>query len=207
MGRPSQKPNDLKNPPRLTRCPHRSRHSRRVILSTRKFDPTNITVTGFAERGLVATVEQDDAVEEWVRLVVAQNAYGAWVSGKGLSGTDAYLSADPDGDGHNNLKEFALGGDPDNAGDQGTHPTLENKAGVMNFTYLRRVNPAAQGLSYTLLTTTDLGEPSSSWRTDGLGTPVVTPTDPASEFEWVTTPITTTAIPRRLVRLQIGVTE
>ncbi|HEX2749069.1 MAG TPA: hypothetical protein VHM91_13770, partial [Verrucomicrobiales bacterium] len=44
--------------------------------------------------------------------VIAGNAYADWAALHGLTGPDADRNADPDGDGANNLSEFALNGDP-----------------------------------------------------------------------------------------------
>ncbi len=52
-----------------------------------------------------------------LKLVQSGSAYASWASAKGLTGapgssTDPAKDADPDGDGHNNLYEFAFDGDP-----------------------------------------------------------------------------------------------
>lgn len=170
-----------------------------------KVDSGNITIIGFSEQGLNATVEQDDLVEERVQLVVTVSPYGTWATGYGLSGSGAFASADPDEDEIKNLMEFALGGDPTVSSDRGTLPTLNNSGGGAEFTYVRRVNPSTQGLLYTVKSTRDLSLPSSGWGTDGLGTPTVTPID--SEFELVAVPVSTTGVSARFVHLEILLLE
>jgi hypothetical protein len=164
-------------------------------------DPANLVVTGFEERGLSATLVQDDAVDECLKLVLVQNAYGAWASGKGLSGADTHLTADPDADGLNNQAEFIRGSDPDDGSGHGSAPSLESEAGGLEFVYFRQVDQSSEGLSYTVKSTTDLSLPYSSWGVDGLGVPVVTPID--TTLDKVAVPVVTTGESQRFVRMVV----
>ncbi|QBG48085.1 hypothetical protein EGM51_12010 [Verrucomicrobia bacterium S94] len=87
--------------------------------------------------------------------------YEFWADDNGLSGADAAENADPDGDGVINKKEFAYGGDPNDAADRGALPVL-NTAGTSHlgmegfiYTYVKSRDPA-NDLAYELVTTDDL---------------------------------------------------
>lgn len=164
-------------------------------------DPANFVVTGFEERGLHATVVQDDVVDECLTLVLVQNAYGAWAGGKGLSGADAHLTADPDGDGLNNQAEFICGSDPNDGSGHGSAPSLESGAGGLEFVYFRQVDQSSEGLSYTVKSTTDLSLPYASWGVDGLGVPVVTPIDVT--LDKVAVPVVTNGESQRFVHVVV----
>ncbi|MDF7826657.1 acetylxylan esterase [Pontiellaceae bacterium B12227] len=76
-------------------------------------DPNKYSTTGFAEKGLIATVVQDQTNgKDWVELVLTETAYGSWIRGFGLSGADLSMSANPDGDAYTNEKEFIAGLNP-----------------------------------------------------------------------------------------------
>ncbi len=64
-----------------------------------------------------------------LNLVVSGTPYSLWATSKGLTGTtgsatDPAKSADPDGDGVNNLAEFAFNGDPLSGSNNGLHALL-----------------------------------------------------------------------------------
>ena len=56
-----------------------------------------------------------DTIAKQVRIELA-SAYATWASAKGLTAANDAATADPDGDGHNNLAEFAFDGHPLQAG-------------------------------------------------------------------------------------------
>ena len=81
------------------------------------------------------------------------NQYDAWAEGYGLSGTNALMTADPDGDDLDNLSEYALGGDPSDPLDVGMTPveSLYSDGGGdwMNYVYPKRSH-LNSGISYTM---------------------------------------------------------
>ena len=80
--------------------------------------------------------------------VVAQTPYQSWAVGYGLSGANAAVGADPDGDGWSNAQEYAFGLVPNVAGGQ----LVQVPAGGGKITYLQR-----SGVTYVVRSATDLG--------------------------------------------------
>lgn len=74
-------------------------------------------------------------------LTLSQTGYDAWVSERGLTGSDALFESDPDQDGIDNGLEFVLGGEPNpaNAGSNSTPllPTVAHSAGDLVFSFKR----------------------------------------------------------------------
>lgn len=101
------------------------------------------------------------AVTRTVRVLTAAN-YSAQVT-YGLSGANAALSADPDGDQVSNLIEYALGGDPTTNDAHKLQPFVSTSEGKLRLsTVVRSDDPA---VVTTAQTTTDL---KSSWTTKGV---------------------------------------
>jgi len=73
-----------------------------------------------------------------------------YLSSYGLTGADAALTADPDGDGLNNAAEFAFGTNPVAA--TGTPVTVSDSGSNVTITFLGRTT----GVDYVVKTTTDL---------------------------------------------------
>jgi arylsulfatase A-like enzyme len=100
--------------------------------------------------------------------------------------------ADPDGDGRNNFKEYALGGNPRSGVDAGVFPAWSNggtQGGQwLEHVYSRRRDAAVRGLSYQVEHTNDLSVP--GWSTQGVTETRVAPVD--TEFEAVTNRIPVT---------------
>ncbi|MDZ8119968.1 hypothetical protein [Pontiella agarivorans] len=98
-------------------------------------------------------------------LWVEESPYLTWTDSHLLYGSNALWSADPDQDGQNNLIEFGLGGNPTNGPDPETRTTFLPRADLnqMEFTYRRRSQPAAYGLTYQLEHSSDLVTP--NWTT------------------------------------------
>ena len=83
-----------------------------------------------------------------------------------------YLADDHDGDGHGNLYEYALNGDPTNPADQGgVTPGIDATDGTPAFHHLVRKDDA--DLVYTVQSSPDLSP--GSWLDAGLGTPEIRP--------------------------------
>ncbi|NDV62072.1 hypothetical protein G0Q06_06405 [Puniceicoccales bacterium CK1056] len=166
----------------------------------------NITVTGFAGQGLDASVEQDPTDgKDWVRLLLTLNDFGVWADGFGLSGADAFAIGNPDHDTLNNTMEYALGGDPTSGTDGNALPYLlpasGGAPGEFEFFYMRRLDAASRGLTYTVLRSTSLE--SGSWSTAGATETGSTPIN--GNFEEVTVSIA--PADAVFVRLQVDLSE
>jgi mannan endo-1,4-beta-mannosidase len=124
-----------------------------------------VTSNNFADSTLVPGIQSaalDNAqvsnlTFDSITLQALHNTFAQWVAAYGL--LDA--AADPDGDGLNNLTEYALGGNPTNANDDAILPTLSDD---LEYIYRRRTDDPA--LVYWIETTTNLI--SNSWETNGL---------------------------------------
>lgn len=79
--------------------------------------------------------------------------YEQWARDMGI-GQNAPVMGDYDGDGLSNLCEYALGGNPKDARDQGMRPATSLSGGAISFIYPQRVD--ADGLTYTVQTSIDL---------------------------------------------------
>ena len=112
--------------------------------------------------------------------------YYAWIDGFSIAGTDADLFADPDGDGVNNLTEYALGGLPD-LGSDPVRPMIINHTDDLELYYNRRRDADDRGLTYALLRTDDLVDP--VWYTNGVAEAGSLVLD--AEFESVTNTVDT----------------
>lgn len=98
--------------------------------------------------------------------------YDSWTSTYDLSGTNADMEANPDGDAANNLAEYALGGNPTNSSDIGNLPYSEMVAdggtNWLQFVYYMRNDAASRGLTYTPQAATNLVV--GNWTTNGVST-------------------------------------
>lgn len=96
--------------------------------------------------------------------------YAGWTESYGLSDFEADLLADPDGDGANNLLEYALGGNPNVDDAAAILPVFSvvNDGGVNRFEYryLRRLDAVDRGLTYEALREGSLL--SGSWTNAGI---------------------------------------
>ncbi|MFZ4763866.1 MAG: hypothetical protein ACOYMN_02840, partial [Roseimicrobium sp.] len=96
--------------------------------------------------------------------------YSAWQAASfpgGASDADAGLLLDPDGDGNNNLVEYATGGNPLNSSQSGI---ARDVATVGSESYLRLTvakNPAASDVTFEVQATGALND-ANSWSSDGL---------------------------------------
>ena len=93
----------------------------------------------------------------------AESEYDGWTGLFNLSGTNALFTADADGSGFNNLYEYAFGGNPTNADDNGTDPTHALNGDQMEYVYLRRNDT---NLLYAVQVGTNLV--TGSWSTNGV---------------------------------------
>lgn len=125
--------------------------------------------------------------------------YEAWTAGFSLSGDDALMDADPDGDGYNNMLEYGLGGDPATADD-----SIHIPAGAVNGDLFELVHVALtnseSGIDYIVETTTDLV--SGTWTNVGITT-VSAPLGSDPSFDSVTNRISMDGVPAGFLRLRI----
>ena len=138
-----------------------------------------------ASTGITGTPTLDAAITGYVLKVVGntlvlENPYEVWAAANGATGGKA---ADPDGDGYNNLMEFAFGTDPtvNSAGSiaySGVavtatgQPVIEDDGGVYYAVFGRRTDYVAAGLTYTVQFTAGLDQ----WTTS-VTVPTVVATD------------------------------
>jgi hypothetical protein len=128
--------------------------------------------------------------------------YGTWALSNGLSGAAADLSADPDGDGKDNLFEYARGSFPNignsDTSDAANFPRLGTSSAGVDYIYRRRLNA---GLSYMLEASSNLV--SGAWSTNGIFETGIGAVD--TDFEVVTNCIPATDA--GFVRLTIELSE
>jgi hypothetical protein len=179
-----------------------------------KFDNTVAGFTNGQSATATLTIVWDelDGTTDQIELPVRARAwggsnavYGTWALSNGLSGTNANLNANPDGDSANNLVEYALGGNPTNAVSVGYDATAQiiyaSGTNWFNYVYARRRDAAASGLSYTVEAAANLVV--ATWSTNGVtetGTGVVD-----TDFETVANRIQTGDT--GFVRLKIGISN
>ncbi|QHI70324.1 hypothetical protein [Tichowtungia aerotolerans] len=127
--------------------------------------------------------------------------YEAWAVEKDLIGgpTD-----DDDGDGIDNLTEYAQNGDPNNAADTGTSPAMgmsltADGTNWIEYVYLKRVS-SDNGLTYALVQNQDLV--SGTWTNHG-DIVEVGESAPAGDFSTVTNHVPTDGKAQEFIRLLI----
>jgi hypothetical protein len=132
--------------------------------------------------------------------------YDSWVSAYQLSEPDADPRYDYDGDGLDNVSEYAFGGNPTNRANTGYSPTCEmifsNGAEALQYTYPRRTSPG-NDLSYHL----DIGASLTAriWRATGY-TELPNPAPLDENFEAVINLIPLES-PQAFVKLQVAVPQ
>ena len=117
------------------------------------------------------------------------------------------MDADPDGDSYDNLLEYAFGGNPDDANDQGNAPvtSLMEETGTNWFyhVYYEHTNKVARGLDYSVEAGTDLVV--TNWGSVVID-PVGSGAGPAG-FNAVTNRIPTDTEGKQFIKLDVGFTE
>ncbi len=151
-------------------------------------------------------------------LLITKDAFNAWTLSNSLVGADAALTADADGDGIENLTEFALNLDPQTnerpeyvdgtsvsyltQSLAGTLPEHRYTGSGANFaihmSFLRRRASSASGVIYLPQFTGDL----SGWTSPPAAAEIVTAL--SAEWEWVEVTDPAPAGPKRFSRLQLS---
>ena len=128
------------------------------------------------------------------------NPYIVWADEYGLTNsTLADMDYDADGDGMNNLLEYALGGNPNVKDAAAVMPRWAVSGHWLDYIFNRRTNYDTLGLVYNVETCTNLSNP--TW-TNANYTELVGPI--SGEFETVTDRIDTTAANSQFIRPQVG---
>jgi hypothetical protein len=101
--------------------------------------------------------------------VTAQSLWNDWLAIYPGVGTSTNLTDNPDGDVLDNLAEYAMGGNPDNAGNIGNATTTttiqESGTNYLQYVYQERADATLRGLDYFLeQQSTDLT--SDNWTND-----------------------------------------
>ena len=126
-------------------------------------------------------------------------SYETWLTGyPAMSGSpDADPDYDFDGDGWDNLMEYALGGSPVNGFRDGHIPASELSGGALEYVYAQRTDDST--LNYYLETNDDLIS-ASGWTNSGYT--VVATNETGGLFDFVTNSVPT-ADPRKFIRLRV----
>ncbi len=92
-----------------------------------------------------------------VRLLnLTTGSYVGWMGSYPAAGVATNYTDDPDGDGMNNLLEYALGGEPDVSDASSVQPAVSMENGWMVYVYKQRKNHESFGLDYSVLSGADL---------------------------------------------------
>lgn len=156
-------------------------------------DSSQFTIT---QVGNASTIKLSDGSAQ-----TPTEAFNTWISGFVVA--DTSMTADPDGDGFSNLAEYALYGDPSDAGIQGQGATIAVAAdGGTNWFYYvhyERTDKVDAGLSYTPEVGTDLVN--TNWSGSGI-TAVGSGAGPAG-FNAVTNRVSMQDEPQQFMRVKI----
>ncbi len=95
-----------------------------------------------------------DGTDPWSGLPAG--SYIRWMESYPAAGGSTNYTDDPDGDGMNNLLEYALGGEPDVSDASSVQPAAAMESGWMVYVYRQRKNHEIVGLDYSVLSGTEL---------------------------------------------------
>jgi sialate O-acetylesterase len=110
-----------------------------------------------------------DGTDPWSGL--PSGSYVRWMESYPAAGGSTNYMDDPDGDGMNNLLEYALGGEPDVFDASSVQPAAAMESGWMVYVYKQRKNYEGFGLDYSVLSGADLvsGPPTNATTVIGSG--------------------------------------
>jgi hypothetical protein len=171
----------------------------------------HVTIDGVVDSNSMHYAISNDGLASTIALPgdrTPGESYVAWAAFYGLTDTNsAAMSANPDGDGLDNLAEYAVGGNPNNGGDTGHAPVTAMQAeGGTNwfvFVHTERSDAAERGLSYGLERGADLI--GATW--DGSGIEAMGSGILNDDFNTVTNRIETDSADSQFIRLRVGLQE
>ena len=141
-----------------------------------------------------------------IQVGFSEASFAGWIEDfPSLSGPDAELLADPDGDGLNNLMEYAMGGTPTNSDSAAVSPAAfvgeSEGTNWFYYVYRRRLDAVDRGLEYAVLSGDDLVSDSITNLTEEAGTAAID-----SEFEMVSNRVETVAA-ECFIKLDISLSQ
>ena len=171
-------------------------------------DPTNGVLSGTpsSSGNFTITLERTNSLGEiaiQTFLLTVQNAFSTtnfsdWISGyPGLTGANAALDADPDGDGRSNLMEYYLGLNPAQTGSDSGSMTMSNGiSNTFSMTFRR-----AKGVTGVTAAVEASGDLTSAWGTNGVQEMV---TDMGTHEEVTATVTNQPGETRKFMRLRVS---
>jgi len=128
-------------------------------------------------------------------------AYDSWIGGYGVG--DTAMDADPDVDGYDNLFEYGVGGNPNDAGVNGNIPETSTVGDWFYYVHYERTGKDDVGLSYALEAGSDLVNTNwSAGNLDLVGSGVG-----PSGYTVYTNRVSTETLGTQFIKLDIGFTE
>ena len=144
--------------------------------STNGFNTNDLVFVDKSGTGFECRIVEKNGGQELQALVSGRTPSEKWSIDYGLTGDDALAGADPDGDGVDNLCEYAFGGDPTNAANRGIASScgIVDSGGTnwLEYVYPKR-SALDSGLTYYLELTDDLiyhGWTNGGYTVEGVGT-------------------------------------